>query len=129
MQVALIVGALGDGLAQILPHGKGLEQYFQKHGRIESMLIASGVLGIFFTIYGIFQLRFTFWSVWILAILLELLGRLGVLPSLLTYYKSQNVLWTFLVAGLIPVFLVWLISSLCGYVSTNKKEAKDPRFE
>jgi hypothetical protein len=106
--LAFAVGFFGDWAAQLLPHGQGLKTYFAQHGKFESMLIAGAALTLVFSLYYATRLEFTLWTVVILGVVIDLVARFGLIPSLRPFYASTGVLTSIIVAGIIPIFLVWL---------------------
>jgi hypothetical protein len=110
--LAFAVGFFGDLGVQLLPHGQALTEYFAQHGRFEAMLIAGGALTCVFTLYYLTRLRFTLWAVLGLGILIDVVARLGLIPSLKSFYQSTGVLASILVAGILPVFLVWVAQAI-----------------
>jgi len=110
--LAFAVGFFGDLGVQLLPHGEGLKEYFAQHGRFEAMLIAGGALTLVFALYYLTRLRFTLWAVLGLGILIDVVARLGLIPSLKSFYQSTNVWLSILVAGILPVLLVWVAQAI-----------------
>ena len=106
--LAFAVGFLGDLAAQMLPHGQGLSTYFRQHGKFESMLIAGAALTLVFSMYYLTGLEFTPWTVLILGVMIDLVARGGLIPSLKPFYSSTGILASIITAGIIPVLLVWL---------------------
>ena len=106
--LSFAVGFFGDLAVQILPHGQGLREYFAVHGRFEAMLIAGGALVCVFSLYYLTRLDFTLWSVLVLGILIDVVARLGLIPSLKSFYNSTGIVASILSAGILPVFLVWV---------------------
>lgn len=110
--LSFAVGFFGDLAVQILPHGKGLRQYFALHGRFEAMLIAGGALACVFALYYLTGLEFTLWSVVVLGILIDLAARFGLIPSLKSFYHSTGIIASILSAGILPIFLVWIAQAI-----------------
>lgn len=113
--VAFFVGALGDGFLQlfnktIFPDIAGLDGYFKKHGSLEAMTIAGGMMFFFAIVYKTFKLPNIIWVVALYGIVWDLIFRLGRLyPSLDGYYKKMNyfhsALW-----GAIPMLMVYFVT-------------------
>jgi hypothetical protein len=119
--LAFAVGFFGDLAVQLLPHGTGLQTYFKQHGPFESMLIAGAALTLVFSLYYLTHLEFTLWSVLILGVIIDLVARFGLIPSLKPFYSSTGILVSIITAGIIPVFLVWLAQEV--FISSTDVEA------
>lgn len=117
--IAVLVGFFGDALLQILvaagmggKTGWGLRDYFQQHGRAESLFIAAGMMALFFVIYLLLKLPLKFYLLAIYGIILDILFRvIMVFPSLRGYYKALNPFYSAL-WGAIPMMLPLFICSL-----------------
>jgi hypothetical protein len=105
--IAFAVGFFGDLAVQILPHGKALSDYFTKHGKFESMLIAGAALTLVTSIYYLTRLPFTLVAAVALGVLMDLVARAGAIPSLMPYYRTTNFFASIVTAGIIPMLLVW----------------------
>jgi len=110
--LSFAVGFFGDLAVQILPHGEGLREYFALHGRFEAMLIAGGALACVFSLYYLTRLDFTLWAVVGLGIAIDVVARLGLIPSLKHFYQSTGVIASILSAGILPVLLVWVAQAV-----------------
>jgi hypothetical protein len=116
ISLACLVGFAGDiGLQIISPHlgGEdhwGLKDYFQQHGKVESVFIAMGMLTVFYIIYLlILRLPTTWYYIALYAVILDLLFRLTMcFPSLQGYYNHLNYFWSFFWA-IIPMLLPFWI--------------------
>lgn len=105
--IAFAVGFFGDLAVQILPHGKGLSGYFAKHGKFEAMLIAGAALTLVMSLYYLTRLPFTLGAAVVLGVLMDLVARAGLIPSLMPYYRTTNFFASMVAAGIIPMLLVW----------------------
>lgn len=110
--IAFAVGFFGDLAVQVLPHGQGLKGYFLLHGRFEAMLIAGGALACVFTLYYLTGLEFTWLAVLGLGVLMDIVARLGLIPSLRPFYQSTGILTSIITAGIIPILLVWIAQAI-----------------
>lgn len=110
--IAFAVGFFGDLAVQLLPHGPSLRDYFTLHGRFEAMLIAGGALACVFSLYYLTRLAFTWQAVIVLGVVMDVVARLGLIPSLKPFYRSTGVLASIIVAGIIPIALVWLAQAI-----------------
>lgn len=122
--IAFLVGVAGDFATQVLPHGDGLMQYFTQHGRIESLLIAGGVMAGVFSLFLLTGLKLTILSAVILGVVMDLTGRFGAIPSLREFYSTTGILMTIIVTGVIPCVLVWALQELgvkIGFIAGDEK--------
>lgn len=102
VSTAFLVGFFGDATLQIIspklggPTGWGLKEYFEQHGKAESLFIAGGMMALFFMIYiYVFKLPPNYVYLAIYGVLLDLLFRkLVIFPSLDGYYKYLNYFWS-----------------------------------
>lgn len=90
---SLVTGFVGDAVLQLISGEKwGLAPYFQQHGKVESLFIASGMMGIFSLLYVSAGLPLTVLPLFIYGVLLDFAFRfLKLAPSLGTYYQVQPV--------------------------------------
>jgi len=115
VSVAVFTGFIGDFLLQTGvkmglggPTGWGLKDYFALHGSTESLFIAGGMMGLF---YSLFPLKLTYINLAFYGVILDLLFRkLMIFPSLKGYYEYFNYFWS-AVWGIIPLCLPLLINS------------------
>lgn len=108
------VGFFGDiGLQTIVKNSKddnlwGLRTYFDQHGSLESMFIASGMMVGFSFIYEKFiDPDLNLFKISIYGIILDILFRNlhdKIMPSLKDYYKKVNPLFT-MFWGYVPFIL------------------------
>lgn len=110
--LAFAVGFFGDLAVQILPHDKALRDYFSQHGKFESMLIAGAALTLVFSLYYLTGLKFTLISALVIGVLMDLVARLGAIPSLMPYYRTSNFFSSIVSAGIIPILLVWGVQKI-----------------
>jgi hypothetical protein len=110
--LAFAVGFFGDLLVQLLPQGPALTNYFAQHGKFESMLIAGAALTLVFSLYYLTGFKFTLASAFVIGIVMDLVARLGVIPSLMPYYRTSNFFLSIISAGIIPILLVWLAQKI-----------------
>jgi predicted signal transduction protein with EAL and GGDEF domain len=110
--IAFAVGFFGDLAVQLLPHGQGLQRYFRLHGRFEAMLIAGGALACVFSLYYLTGLEFTWLAVIGLGVLMDVVARLGLIPTLKPFYQSTGIWVSIITAGIIPILLVWLAQAI-----------------
>ena len=102
VSTAFLVGFFGDATLQVIspriggPTGWGLNQYFDQHGKAESLFIAGGMMAFFFMIYlYIFKLPPNYLYLAIFGIILDLLFRqFRIFPSLDGYYSYLNYFWS-----------------------------------
>lgn len=110
---ALITGFFGDIGLQIIVNNSndkntfGLKSYFDQHGSLESAFLASGMMGMFFMIYKIFDPSFYKIGLCLYGGGLDILFRKYhkiIFPSLTDYYKTlspvESVMW-----GIIPIII------------------------
>ena len=118
--LACASGFFGDALLQTLTHaslggptGWGLNQYFEQHGRAESMFVAAGMMTVFYAIYlFILRLPVKWYYLAIYGVILDLIFRKTMLfPSLKGYYNHLNYFWS-AVWGIIPMLLPLLLYQL-----------------
>lgn len=116
VSIATAVGFIGDAILQILvknglggTSGWGLKQYFNQHGKAESMFTAAGMLAVFFAIYVSTGLPLKVQYLAIYGIMLDLVFRKTMIfSSLNAYYNSLNYFWS-AVWGVIPMIIPLLI--------------------
>lgn len=117
--IAIIVGFVGDAGTQLVTRTKlggvtgfGLTHYFKQHGKAESMFIASGIMGFFYTLYAFTGLPFRLQYLSIYGIILDLIFRYGkIFPSLHGYYQN-SIPATAIIGAVIPFILPLLILKL-----------------
>jgi hypothetical protein len=113
------VGIAGDALLQLavgpLRLGNwGLVPYFAQHGRAESMTIAGGMMALFYALYALAGLPWTYACLALYGILLDLLFRwTRIYPSLDPYYRhlgyAASAFW-----GAIPMMLPLLFHRIAA---------------
>jgi hypothetical protein len=118
VSIATIVGFFGDMGLQILlaqnlggPSGWGLKPYFERHGQVESLFTAAGLMGIVYIVY-IYMLRLPLNPVYLVlyGIVLDVIFRIfNIFPSLSEYHEHQNyfnsIFWGTTIPLLIPYYL------------------------
>jgi hypothetical protein len=93
--ITFFVGFFGDTLLQLGskygmggPTGWGLKEYFEQHGSVESLIIAGGMMTLFYSILMILKVPINFQTLIVYGIFLDLLFRkFRIFPSLDGYYK------------------------------------------
>lgn len=113
--IAIFVGFFGDLLVQAFVKlggagsgGWGLKSYFQQHGMMASALIAAGILGVFYSIWTVFNLPLRWEFILIVALVLDLIWNYAhIMPSLNNYYKEPAIPRTIL--GVVIPFLLPLL--------------------
>jgi hypothetical protein len=105
-EACLLTGFLGDAGLQILDDGNwGLTQYFRTHGRVESLFIAAGMMGVFGSFYLLAGFPLAILPLLLYGGVLDLLFRYTMLAgSLEGYYQAMPVWLSFLWGG-IPFLL------------------------
>lgn len=114
--VAVLVGFFGDLSIQAFVKlggagsgGWGLKSYFREHGVVASALIAAGILGLFYSIWTMFNFPLHWWIILAVALILDLFWNYyHVMPSLDTYYKEPIIPRTILgvvIPFLLPLFI------------------------
>ena len=114
--ITCIVGFIGDFLLQTGasagmggPTGWGLNDYFKQHGKTESLFIAGGMMTIFYVIFILLKIPFTYLNLAIYGIVLDFLFRkFNIFNSLQGYYSYFNYFWS-AVWGAIPMIIPFLI--------------------
>lgn len=125
--IAALVGFIGDALTQLamnkkIVHLAGLEEYFQRHGKVESMFIASAILSLFYAIYLMLNLPLKWYYLAIYGIVLDIIfRRFRVFPSLDKFYSSYNYLQTGLMATAIPFVLPIIINNAINIIIPASK--------
>lgn len=113
--IATLVGFFGDMGIQIAiklgvggKNGMGLRDYFQQHGKVESLFIAAGIMSFFYSLYAISGLPFKIEYLAVYSVILDLLFRyLRIFPSLNKFY--QNSIPSTLIFGAIIPFVLPII--------------------
>jgi hypothetical protein len=95
ISIAFFVGFIGDLILQLIvkntKYDWGLREYFKLHGSIEAMVIAGGMLTLFFILMVYSKVPITYTNLAIYGVILDLLFRkLNIFPSLSGYYQSLN---------------------------------------
>lgn len=112
--IATLVGFFGDVLTQQLVYnesisgvdGWGLKSYFKQHGKIESLILGSGVMAFFYSLYALTGLPFKVQWLAIYGIILDFIFRYTrFFPSLDEYYSKVGIIGTSIVGGLFPLIL------------------------
>jgi hypothetical protein len=117
--IACLTGIIGDSMLQLGSAkglggqtGWGLNDYFKKHGRAESIFIAGGMMVIFYLIFIAINLPINFFLLAIYGVLLDLLFREAMIfKSLDGYYAYFNYFWS-AVWGAIPLMMPLLFYKL-----------------
>lgn len=116
--IATLVGFFGDALTQLylrfVPSvNLGLAGYFKKHGEIESMFIAAGVMAMLYIVYlDVLRLPLSWWSLALYGIIADLIFRwFRVLPSLDGFYSQLGYVQTAVFGAVIPMWLPFFIKS------------------
>lgn len=113
-EACAITGFLGDFGLQILDRGKwGLTEYFNKHGRLESMFTAAGMLAVFGTMWVYFAGGPpTIMQAMIYGAFLDMGFRYEMpMKSLSTYYRECD-LWFTIPWGGIPFVMALFIMNV-----------------
>ena len=124
--LCFLVGFFGDAFLQIIVLIRGnianLKVYFQRHGRLESMFIAGGMMFLFGWVYTQLQALFSVslnnnYYLFLYGGLLDIIWRkFALFPSLTyTYYKANNPIQSFIWGG-IPMMLPNLLKNLIDAV-------------
>lgn len=110
-----LIGLTGDFLLQIITKNQktdkwGLKHYFEIHGPIESLCIATGLMWVaaaFYQNVG-FDVN-SYITLFIYGGIIDVLFRtLNIMPSLIGYYTTNNPILTFIWGG-IPMILIRLL--------------------
>jgi hypothetical protein len=117
VMISILTGFFGDAFLQILARqgiGKcgswGLKPYFKQHGTAESLFIAGGMMGLFYTLYAITGLPFEIHWLSLYAVLIDFLFRYTRLfPSLDKYYQCQSIWRTTTIGGIVPMLIPFII--------------------
>jgi len=113
-----MTGFAGDAALQVMfeqfkmggPTGWGLKDYFEQHGRVESVFIAGGMMSLFFVVYVyILKLPLEYKYLAMYGIVLDYIFRkLMLFPSLEGYYEyfsyGGSALWG-AIPAVIPLML------------------------
>jgi len=108
---SFMVGFVGDSILQFsvnnLGFNMGLKNYFIKHGRVESLFIAGGIVALALILYTVvLKLPLTYTNLFIYGIVLDFIFRLTrFFPSLDEYYDRLSIPETAIIGGSIPVML------------------------
>lgn len=108
---SLVVGFLGDLFLQwFQPERYGLQGYFQRHGQLQSMFLASGMMGMFSLLYLWMGLPLSLSGVFMYGMMLDMIYRYVPFLSetLGDYYSTNGMFWTMLWGG-IPFVLALLV--------------------
>ena len=102
--IALLVGFFGDALIQLIVRfvpisvrgNWGLIEYFAKHGSIESMCIAGGLMAVLYIIYlDVLRLPLNYLFLALFGVVADLAFRwFRIFPTLDDYYAHLNYFWT-----------------------------------
>ena len=108
-----ITGIVGDSILQFLQYRgveMGLKEYFEQHGIVESLFIASSVLVSTYILYNtVFGFKFSYLGLAVFGFLVDICYRyLNVLPSLKGMYKFP-VVQVSLIAGSFCAVLPYFI--------------------
>jgi hypothetical protein len=125
ISIACIVGMIGDLILQMGANkfhmggadNWGLKSYFSRHGSLESMFIAGGMMTFFYVIYYyLMRIEFTYINLIIYGIVLDyIFRRLRLFPSLDGYYEYFNYFWSG-VWGAIPMIIPLIIFEVINKV-------------
>lgn len=110
---AFYIGFLGDLALQLLNEytskGKewGLDTYFEKHGSLEALMIAPGMVIGFELLYDLIFEEKNFGSLFLLGSLVDIFFRVTMpMESLRDYYKKNHPLMTIFWAGFPATWLL-----------------------
>lgn len=114
VEACLLTGLLGDAGLQALDRGTwGLTGYFSQHGRVESLFIAAGMMGVFGALYSGLGLPLGVLPLLLYGGLLDLVFRYTMVASSLSgYYTAMPVPLSFLWGGIPFVIALTLFSFL-----------------
>ena len=119
MDVFFITGFFGDIFLQYVQSNVmdiGLNSYFKVHGKLESMLIAGGLMAGLILPFQIFKIPITLTTMAIYGTGLDFIFRYArIMPSLDEYYKHNGIAVTSIIGGAIPMMLPLIISMLNNY--------------
>lgn len=113
--IAFMVGLVGDMLLQIYTNnfgdGMGLKNYFEQHGKVESLLIGAAIVCFAYILYMVvLQLPLSYTNLFIYGILVDFVFRFTrFFPSLNEYYDKLNIFQTAVIGGSGPAILPYFI--------------------
>ena len=123
VSIACLTGFFGDALLQFgskFGSGWGLKPYFKQHGSIESLFVATGMMGLFYAIYfTILGLPAVWYYLALYGIVLDLIFReTRLFPSLDGYYKALNYFWSGF-WGAVPLMMPFYIAKFITKIRMN----------
>jgi hypothetical protein len=117
LSTAFVVGLIGDGLLNLIisnsDYDWGLKEYFQTHGPLEAMFIASSLMMVTMAsglgLWGGVNKSNSYAFLFVFGCLVDLAFRyLHLMPSLDKMYKHMYVVQSMVWAGGPLVFSLWL---------------------
>jgi len=115
-EIAFLVGIFGDLILQIWVKIQGnvvgLKSYFIQHGKIESLLLAGGLMVFVISIFELTNLKINYFNLWMYGGFIDLLMReFRLLPSLDEYYSVLDYFQSWVLGGL-PMILPLVIKNI-----------------
>lgn len=111
--IAFYIGFIGDILLQIIIKMRGdvahLKQYYSRHGPLESLFIAGGMMYLLMAIYEQIGFKLTYINLFIYGGVLDILWRqFHLFPTLTyTYYTANNQIQSFFWGGISMILVIF----------------------